>query len=262
MTFMPRVEEASAAEWSDLVAELDRWEETGHVASLWWRDDDAVAPTAKLDRLLAVAGGAPIALAVIPACAEAGLASALDEAPQVAVLQHGWRHANHALTGKKSEYPPERSVATVASELTAGRARLHALFAARALPVLVPPWNRFAAGFVPLLTEAGIAGLSQIAPRKGPDLPGGLIDMDVHVDIVAWREHRGFIGDGVALGRLIAELRARRWGGADPFSAVGVLTHHLVMDEATADFMARLSALIIAHRAARWVGAGEILVRQ
>jgi hypothetical protein len=40
--------------WPDLVAELDRWGETGHVASLWWRDDDAVAPTPVLTALLKV----------------------------------------------------------------------------------------------------------------------------------------------------------------------------------------------------------------
>ena len=43
------------AEWPDLIAELDRWEEAGQVATLWWRDDDAVAPTARLDRLLSIA---------------------------------------------------------------------------------------------------------------------------------------------------------------------------------------------------------------
>ena len=87
--------------WPDLVAELDRWGETGHVASLWWRDDDAVAPTPELTALLQVAGAAPVALAVIPAEASPELPGFLDNAPQVAVLQHGWRHTNHAAAGAK-----------------------------------------------------------------------------------------------------------------------------------------------------------------
>src|SRR5689334_23564660 len=36
----------------------------GHIAALWWRDDDAVAATAQLDALLHLAAGVPLALAV------------------------------------------------------------------------------------------------------------------------------------------------------------------------------------------------------
>ena len=60
--------------WPDLMAEFDRWEEEGKIATLWWRDDDAVAPTARLSRLLSIASGVPVSLAVIPADAEQELA--------------------------------------------------------------------------------------------------------------------------------------------------------------------------------------------
>ena len=119
------------AEWPDLVAEFDRWQEAGEVATLWWRDDDAVAPTARLDRLLSIASGVPLALAVIPAAAQPELARVARPASadqrrtrHVAVLQHGWRHLNHSGAGKKSEFPAERASAEVACELAAGRARL------------------------------------------------------------------------------------------------------------------------------------------
>jgi len=79
----------------------------------------------------------------------------------------------------------------------------------------------------------------------------------VHLDVVAWRTTRGFIGDDAALGRLIAELRARRDSGDE--TPVGVLTHHLVMDSATEDFLARLSDTVVMHRAARWVDTAEML---
>ena len=114
--------------WPDLMAEFDRWEEAGKVATLWWRDDDAVAPTARLGRLLSIASGVPVALAVIPADAEQELgqwlAEYLHSAPRgsVAVLQHGWRHLNHAGRGKKSEFPAGRASAEVRSDLVAGRA--------------------------------------------------------------------------------------------------------------------------------------------
>jgi hypothetical protein len=256
MTYLPRVAAATAAEWPDLGAELDRWEEAGRIAPLWWRDDDAVAATPRLDRLLAVAGGAPLALAVIPAQAESGLADRLADEGRVAVLQHGWSHANHAIQGKKSEYPAERPAAEIAVELAEGRARLAALFGARALPVLVPPWNRFADRFASLLPGLGIAALSQMAPRKSLP-PAGIAVADVHLDLTAWREGRGFVGTGAALGRLIAELRARR--GRGERTAIGVLTHHLVMDAATEDFLARLGETVAAHPAARWLPASDLL---
>ena len=256
MTYRPRVEAAKSAEWPDLLVELDRWEEARLVARFWWRDDDAVAPSPRLDRLMAVADGTPVALAVIPADVKDELAAALRWFPQVSVLHHGWCHASRAASGEKSEYPAERHPVEVADELDEGRKRLRALFGSRALPVFVPPWNRFSERFVPLLTEAGFVAISQMAPRKTP-LPGGIAVIDAHLDIVAWHEDRSFIGEAVALGRLVAVLRAAREAGDN--AAIGVLTHHLVLDDASEEFLARLGELVDAHDAARWVDMRELI---
>jgi hypothetical protein len=261
MSFMPRVDATTTAEWADLVAELDRWGEAGRVATLWWRDDDAVAATPQLDALLRLAGEVPLGLAVIPADAQPELAAALAPFPQVAVLQHGWCHANHASNGKKSEFPPGRPAAAIVDDLAAGQDRLRALFGPRALPVFVPPWNRFAAEYLPLLEVAGIAGLSSMASPQAPPLPRRIARSDVHVDLVAWKQDRGFIGVAAAIGGLIGELRARRLGTADPVAATGILTHHLVMDRATAGFVDRLIGLIDGHSAARWAAVAERLMR-
>jgi hypothetical protein len=265
MTYLPHVAVTTLAEWPDLVVELDRWEEAGHVAPLWWRDDDAVAPSAQLDRLLALAGETPLALAVIPADVQRGLADSLAFSPRITVLHHGWCHANRAVdypgAGKKSEYPAERHPVDIADELDEGRKRLVSLFGPRALPVFVPPWNRFADRFAPLLLEAGLTCLSRMAPRRSPPLPAGMVELDVHIDVVDWRGTRGFVGAGAALGRLLAELRARRFGAVDPASAVGILTHHLVMDAATEDFMAELAALVDSHSAVRWADVRDLLAR-
>lgn len=244
--------DAAHATWPDLLSELDRWEEAGQVATLWWRDDDAVAMTPALARLLSLAGPVPLALAVIPETAEPGLAHALRGRETVAVLQHGWSHANHGGTGKKNEFPAERPAAEVAAELAAGHERLTDLFGAVA-PVLAPPWNRFAPAFETLLPQAGLAALSTMGSRER----GAAARVDVHVDPVAWKTGRGFVGNAAALGRLVAELRHRRLGEAA--GPTGILTHHLIADDATAEFIARLVAVIGGHRAARWVDVREVV---
>jgi hypothetical protein len=54
-------------------------------------------------------------------------------------------------------------------------------------------------------------------------------------------------------------LRASRLGAADAAWPIGILTHHLVMDGATAAFVDRLIAQLHGHAAARWAAAGEFL---
>jgi len=104
-----------------------------------------------------------------------------------------------------------------------------------------------------------------MASPKAPALPCGIARIDVRVDLVAWQGDRGFIGTPAALAGLVGDLRARRLrylganGTADPASATGILTHHLVMDRATAGFLDRLVALVDGHGAARWAAVAELL---
>lgn len=263
---------AAIAQWADLMRELDRWGAEGRVAGLWWRDDDAAAPCERLDRLLTIAATAPVALAVIPASAASELATWLDDddarsgrSAPVGVLQHGWRHIDHAsraamnrVAAKKSEFPVERPGQSVAADLAAGRETLRTLFGGRALGVLAPPWNRFDDRFLPLLAGCGIGAISQVKPRAAAWPAPGVFAANVHVDLVAWKAGRGFIGEAAALGGLVGHLRARRGGEADRDEPTGILTHHLVQDRATDQFLIQLTALILAHPAARWLDAGEV----
>jgi hypothetical protein len=264
MSQSPRGSGVIAAGWPDLVDELDRWQEAGRVATLWWRDDDAVAPSRALERIALIAGKVPIALAAIPAMAQPDLAAWLSErtrlvpGTRIAVLQHGWRHSNHSTDSKKSEFPPVRSSEDVAFELAAGRIRLTELFGMSALPVLVPPWNRFDNRFLPLLARYGLHAISRAKPRITSRPAPGIVQANIHVDLVAWTGGRDFIGEETALGELIAHLRARRLGLACADEPTGILTHHLLQDEPTDTFLYRLLNLTGAHIAALWLDAVEI----
>jgi hypothetical protein len=99
-----------------------------------------------------------------------------------------------------------------------------------------------------------------MAPRKG-EPPGGIGVLDVHVDPVDWPGGGGFVGDGLALGQLVGALRREREGGDQGaiWGPVGVMTHHLVMDSATEDFLSRLGETVGTHAAACWVDIRELL---
>ena len=250
------------ASWSDLVAELDCWHAAGRLATLWWRDDDAGTATAALDRLVRIADGVPLTLAVIPAAAGPELAAwrelAAERGHRLGIIQHGWQHRDHAGNGKKSEFPAGRSGPAAADDLAAGRQRLVGLFGAAALPVLAPPWNRFDDSLLRLLPEAGIAALSRLGSRRTKAVAAGVVEVNVHADLVAWKAGRGFLGTAAALALIAGHLRARRQGAADPAEPTGILTHHLVQEAAAEAFLAELLALTRRHPAVRWLDAAEI----
>jgi len=256
---------AVMADWNDLTRELDAWREMDLVATFWWRDDDAVAPSEALDRLLATAleTGAPLALAVIPKNAEAALAARIDESgaegAAVGVLQHGYGHANHAGEGdKKIELGRERPTEIVIAELGVGWERLQKLFGPRALPVVVPPWNRIAPHIVPMLPEMGYRGLSTFEARTRVEAVRGLTQVNTHIDVIDWKGARDFVGTETALDAAIDHLRARRTGAADRDEPTGLLTHHLAHDPPADDFIIDFIRRTRAHPAARWLPAETV----
>jgi hypothetical protein len=247
--------------WAALRAELDRWAMAGRTATLWWRDDDACTATPALGRLLAIAGAhrVPVTLAVIPARAEPALIRAIDACDAATVVQHGYAHANHAAAGERNqELGEHRPVASCLDELGRGRARLAAMAGARFLPVLVPPWNRIASAVTAALPAGGFAGLSTFGPRPRPFVAAGLVQCNTHVDVVAWRRGRQFVGDAAALERLTDHLAARRAGRVDGDEPTGLLTHHLVADPATWLFVESLLMRTQRHPAAEWLGADAL----
>ena len=251
---------SAAPGWLELTRELDAWAGSGRVATFWWRDDDAVAPSPELERLLAVRreSGVPLSLAVIPAEAGAPLAGALAGAAGVTVLQHGYSHRNHAPpTEKKTELAAGRPRESVLEELAEGRRRLTALFGGRFSSTLVPPWNRIDPALVPRLPGLGFTALSTFGRRAAAEPAPGLGQTNCHVDLVDWRGSRGFAGAGPTLARTVAHLAARRLGGADGAEPTGLLTHHRVLDEACWAFLYDFLAHICHHRAVRWIGGGE-----
>lgn len=223
-----------------LIRALDARAEAGRPARFWLRDDDAEVPGAALDRLIGLAEGLPLTLAVIPAATGAALASRLAGEAGISVAVHGWSHTNHAPPGEKSqELGAHRPPQVVLGELARGFARLSDLHGPRFVPLLVPPWNRIAPQVVEGLPALGFRALSVF----GPERPGPLPMVNTHVDVIDWRGTRGGRPDA----ELVAEIVARMAVGP-----VGLLTHHRVHDAAVWSFLGRLLAVTRQHPGCRW----------
>jgi hypothetical protein len=243
--------------WRDLSTELDRWAEAGRAATFWWRDDDAVAASEALERLIATARGAPIALSVMPALAERSLATFVAAHSELTVVQHGWTHQSH-LPGGNSEYPPDRPAAEVEREFVEGYAILRDLFGLQHVPAFTPPWHRFHPGYAGLLRLSGTMAISLVGPRPAAEVAGMKI-VNVHCSPIAWTEPPGFRNDETYLQPLIEHLRGRREARFPADEATGIVTHHLVQNARSHEFLARLVDLIASHAGARWLDLREII---
>ena len=229
---------------------LDRCAETGRPARLWLRDDDAVAPSGALDRLLRLTNAAeiPVTLAVIPAHSGQALADRLRYERRVTVAVHGWSHQNHARAGeKKQELGAHRPVATVLGELQRGFAALSAWHGPRFQPVLVPPWNRIAPEVVAGLPDLGFRAVSVFGVEK----PAPLQLVNTHIDPIDWH--------GTGGGRPLPELMDALALAVAQGGPVGVLTHHLVHDAAVWAFLAKIIAMTRAHPGCRWVALPNLM---
>ncbi|MBI1244665.1 MAG: hypothetical protein GC202_06635 [Alphaproteobacteria bacterium] len=243
------------ADWADLDRALDAFAESGRLATWWLRDDDATHPTPALERLLALDPEVPLVLAVIPARAQPSLAERLATAPHVRTCLHGWNHWNHAPDGTpKAELGPHRPASYVLGEIARGWMTLKRLLP-DALAMLVPPHNRIAPAVATELRGAGIHALSTYGARRR--VPQGIVQVNSHCDIMDWNT-RAYIGDGLALGQIVAHLKARLDGSADPDEPTGVLSHHLAHDDAAWDFLARILVRLKSHRTARLLDPRDI----
>jgi peptidoglycan/xylan/chitin deacetylase (PgdA/CDA1 family) len=245
--------------WEAVRAELDARHAAGRTAEFWLRDDDAVAASPALDRLLGLvsAYGAPLMVAAIPMRLERSLKPALAPFGAVSVAVHGAWHRNHAPPPSKAEETPaQRGLDAIGRDLSAARARLVAEFGPAAGRWYVPPWNRIPPAVAALLPGLGFHALSAFAARPGPGRPG-LGELPATVDVIDWRNGRIGRPETWLAAEIGAQLAAQRRAGR-PWP-IGVLCHHLVHDEAAWSGLQRLLDLVVRHPGAAWRAADVLL---
>lgn len=232
-------------------AALDTLANDGHSAQIWLRDDDAVSHTKPLQRLeeWARGCGTNALLAVIPARAEESLAAFLHTTGALTPCVHGSAHTNHALKGEKSaELGPQRPLAVVCNELEDAKRHLDNVLGKRALPVLVPPWNRMDVALPARLPGLGFTGLSAFGTGFTASAPVGLKVANTHLDVIDWRGARNCRPHD----DLVVELAGHIAAHGPASQPTGILTHHLVHDEAVWHFLDALAETISAHPTASW----------
>lgn len=201
-----------------------------HVAlPIWWRDDDAVAPTAALEQLNKMSDqlNIPVHLAVVPKHATDALAAEISRHTNLIPVTHGWAHEDHSPADqKKSEFGTGRVSAK--ADITDAATRMRELFGDLRLPLFVPPWNRLWPGHYPALRDVGFKGISTFGPRPALQAADGLLQINTHVDPIDWHGTRDLLDPEIFQTRLRQELDARRCGTVDASEPLGYLTHHLV----------------------------------
>ncbi|MGN6585788.1 MAG: polysaccharide deacetylase family protein [Rhizobiaceae bacterium] len=214
--------------FAEVEAELRLWREHGFTPRFWLRDDDATRPSAELDKLIAVAREfhAPLLLAVIPTQADAGLAERLRMEPLVTPCVHGYAHKRqNAEPAPAIELGGDRSPDVVLAELREGLDGLRQIFGEKLSGILAPPWNRIAPDVAARIHECGFTGLSTNSWHvNGTRLP----ELNTQIDIVDWANSRKGQSLEWTAGELLRRLQQARERGGAP---LGILTHHLVMDD-------------------------------
>lgn len=242
--------------WTGLHRLLARVAATDTGLPVWWRDDDAVAPTPALDRLARVAEATaiPVHLAIIPAGATPALAQRLAEDDSCLIpVVHGLAHQNHAPADqKKAEFGDTRDPAALDNDLRTATAGMR-LFNARLRPMFVPPWNRIGSQATALLPGHGFTMLSTYGPRRTAHPAPGLTQVNTHVDPIDWHGTRSLVDEAMLLDRLTNVLNNRLTGTADPTEPLGLLTHHLVHDEPIWTFTETLLDAFRQANATPWV---------
>ena len=247
--------------WIWLKQELDRWLELGAAAEFWWRDDDAVSVTPQLQQLCLLSDrySVPLSLAVIPQNLQSDLPSYLNDYPQLTVLQHGFAHISHATPGqRKLELGGSWSSKEAMPCLLQGRERLQEAFTGQFVEVMVPPWNRISEELSEALGAAGYRGLSTLKARKPGSRESGLKIFNTHLDPINWRHGARFLGAYPCIAVLVQHLIAKRCGYRDQDEPTGLLTHHLVQNQAVWRFTESLLDFLNRHPAASWSDARRL----
>ena len=206
------------------------------------RDDDAGWDDEALRRLLdrCEAHRVHIDLAVIPVALEPRLAVELCHRAaggMVHLHQHGFRHINHEISGRRCEFGPSRNLDQQLADITEGRAILGELLHPFVEPIFTPPWNRCTDDTAAALVDLDFTILScdRTAAGFGVD---GLAEVPITVDWFAKSK-----GEPLTRHQVAAEIAGQIAEGGQ----VGIMLHHAVTDADHLELIDELLGVLSGH---------------
>jgi hypothetical protein len=222
---------------------------------IFFRDDDVAAPGRHFTQLreLFFQRRVPLNLAVVPAWLTRERWRSMKNFKRSAVdlwcwHQHGWRHQNHEIIGKKQEFGPYRSDTAIEDDILKGRRRLERLIGENFYPVFTPPWNRCDARTLRFLMLHGYVAVSRSQnPNRSmhKDLPDFCVNVDLHT-----RKERSAVSGWA---NLFEEL-----GAAISSGLCGIMIHHNRMNPAAFEFLEVLLEILLTHKDLRLVHFREL----
>jgi hypothetical protein len=204
---------------------------------IFFRADDVAVPGEQFVRMMELFSKyrTPLSLAVVPAWLTRPRWRYLSGFERMNPSrwcwhQHGWRHVNHEIEGKKQEFGESRASSAIKRDLIRGKKRLTDLMGDSFFPVFTPPWNRCSLDTLESLRELGFAGVSRSFEKKTPYFEN-LPDIAVNVDLHTRKERdpaRGW-------DNLLEEFEQAAASGC-----CGIMIHHQMMNEPAFDFIEHL----------------------
>jgi hypothetical protein len=201
---------------------------------VFFRADDVAVPGRRFRDLVDIFSRyrVPLSMSVVPAWLTAARWSGIQglcskNSNLWCFYQHGWRHVNHELTGKKQEFGPARPTGEIEQDLMRGRKRLMFLMQDAFFPAFTPPWNRCSKETLDVLKTSGCQVISR-SRGVSPRAPAGMPDFQVNVDLHTRKEHTAALG----WKNLYAELAT---GITDGFC--GIMIHHQRMNDNALNFL-------------------------
>ncbi len=173
--------------------------------------------------------GIPVVHAVIPDRMDQALVRFLCRAKEktphlLDIVQHGWRHVNHAVDGRtKYEFGKSRSLTCQRDDIKQGLEKMRTAFGEHFTSAFVPPYHGYDARTVKVLKEESFQVFSAGA-RPSEIKDQWIIELPVQISFSRYESGKGILQSARdVMGQLTKEVHRR------PLS--GVLTHH-------ADFVA------------------------
>ncbi|MDW7771565.1 MAG: polysaccharide deacetylase family protein [Desulfobulbaceae bacterium] len=222
---------------------LDSGNRAGSRLNVFFRADDIARCDERFRRLMLLfqSHRMPLCLAVVPGWLNTRRWQDMERFNPESTLwcwhQHGWNHINHEMHGKKSEFGAARDRESIRRDLATGKKHLTLLLGDLFFPVFTPPWNRCSSVTLELIEELGFSAVSRSLNAK-PQYKGKLPDLAVNVDLHTRKE----TDPRQAWNNLLLEFTEAAQSGC-----IGLMLHHLRMNDAAFDFLSFLLPLLQSH---------------